>query len=189
MKKAKRVISLLLCVIFLGQSMLLTSFAETSSVSALSPPPELIILEGEEWIPDAVDPSTISTYGVDDDCRHNGAVPKNYRYIGAVRGNTSADVHATNAFTGVVGLLVGGPFGKLLSIFSVASEIISIIFPGDKLEGNYIKYQYIYNFGPDPNMYWFHTFYSFATKNGEPVGSTCEATYSPKKSPSDFFQD
>lgn len=46
-----------------------------------------------------------------------------------------------------------------------------------------------YNFGPDPNMYWFHTIYDCATMNGEYVGTACYATYSPRKPTSDRFQD
>lgn len=180
----KRLLAFLVCVTLCIQVIPSVHATENNSES-LTPPPELIILEGEEWIPGAVDPLLTSTYGSDDDCRHNGASPSNYRYIGAVRGNTTADTVAVSVFTGVISVFVPGAFGVTFDVISALSDI----FPGDRLEGDYIKYQYIYNVGPDPNMYWFHTFFSFATVNGEAVGSQCYATYSPKKTTADPFQD
>lgn len=182
--KHRRIFALLMCLALFIQACP-SSYAVEGQPETLTPPPELIILEGEEWIPGAVDPRLISTYGSDDDCRHNGATPSNYRYIGAVRGNTTADTVAVNVFTGVISVFVPGAFGITFDIVSAVSDIFS----GDKLEGDYIKYQYIYDFGPDSNMYWFHTFFSFATQGGKPVGSQCYATYSPKKSTDDPFQD
>lgn len=175
---------MLLCTVLVCQQLMLDSFAEEKSTEPQSPPPELIILEGEEWVPDAVDPLSISTYGYDDDCRHNGASPPKYRYIGAVRGNTQYDVFAVDILKAVISVSVPGT-QIVLDIISALENI----FPGDELEGDYYRYQYIYEVGPDPNLYWFHTVYSCATKNGEYVGTACYATYSPKKPVSDPFQD
>lgn len=155
----------------------------TNGESELTPPPELIIGEGEVWIPGAIDPNLISLYGEDDECRHRGE-PSNYRFIGAVQGNTIADAVAVDVFTGIISVFIPAPFGWAFDLISA----ISSIFPGDKLEGDYVKYQYIYNFGPDPNMYWFHTSFVFKDDNGNHIGGDCYATYSPKK-PGDKFQD
>ena len=56
----------------------------------------------------------------------------------------------------------------------------------DAIGGDYVRYQYIYEIGPDPNMYWEHTFFQMATVNGQEVGSACYATFSPKKEPGQF---
>lgn len=180
----KRFLSLFLAsALFLSATV--AAYAVEDNSTKLEPPPELIILDGEEWIPNAPEPS-LRTCGVDDDCRHNSGHPANYRYIGAVKGNTTADVKWVDGVVFGVGLALPTPFGTVLS---VAVNLSKEIFPGDKLEGNYIRYQYVYNVGPDPNMYWFHTFYTFATVTGDPAGSQCHATYSPKKSTSDPYQD
>lgn len=161
------------------------SYAAKGFGEELTPPPELVIGEGEEWIPGAIDPFSISTYGEDDECRHHGQ-PSNYRYIGAVRGHTDVDILAVNLFTGVISLGIGN---LALNIVSLALQTLYSISPGDELEGPYIKYQYIYNNGSlDPNMYWYHTFYQFETQDGDLVGNGCLATYSPEK-PGDPFQD
>ena len=150
----------------------------------LTPPPELIIEEGEEWLPNVPDPF-IATRGMDDDCRHNSGHPQNYRYIGAVKGSTQADTLAVDIVLNIITLALPRLIGDTISI-AFANNKVTV---GDKLEGEYIKYQYIYDVGPDPNMYWFHYWFSFATRNGEPVGNQCYATYSPKKSTSDPYQD
>lgn len=181
MKKRLFSISLVLAL-FLSATV--PVYATEDKSSELTPPPELIILEGEEWIPNAPDPS-LKTRGVDDDCRHNSGHPANYRYIGAVKGSTSADVKAVNLFLSLITVKLPAQIGVVLDLFTDTVELM----PGDELHGEYIKYQYIYNVGPDPNMYWFHSFFQFATKNGKPVGNQCYATYSPKKSTSDPYQD
>lgn len=157
----------------------------TESESELVPPPELVIGKGEVWIPGAIDPNLIALCGEDDECKHHGQ-PSKYRYIGAVRGNTTADAVAVNVFTGIISVFIPKPFGWAFDIASMLSDVG--ILPGDKLEGDYIKYQYIYNVGPDPNMYWFHYFFSFKDKKGNRIGGDCYATYSPTK-PGDKFQD
>lgn len=160
-------------------------FNSANGESELTPPPELIIGEGEVWIPGAIDPNLISLYGEDDECRHHGQ-PSNYRYIGAVYGNTDLDVLAVNLLEEVITFFV--PESKfaftLLTTIERLATILGLV-DNDKLTGDYMKWQYIYNFGPDPNMYWFHTFYY--TPNYE-LALGCEATYSPKK-PGDPFQD
>lgn len=164
------------------------AFFDTAENEKLTPPPELIIEEGERWIPDAVDPFSVSTYGSDAECGHNGH-PDNYRYLGAVEGNTEADAQAVDLVTKVVTLGVPKPFKIVVKLAFKAIDVLEKITEGDKLQGNYIKYQYIYNFGLDPNMYWFHTVYEFETEDQIEVGNACYATYSPKKSTSDPFQD
>ena len=150
------------------------------------PPPELVIQEGEEWIPDAVDPFSIVPYGSDDECRHGGAVPSGYRYIGAVCGNTNADVIWVDLFSLGVSSKIPNKISLIISIAGIIADAITV---GDKLQGPYIKWQYIYDEGGlDPNMYWYHTVYQFATVNGYPVGDACYATYSPQK-PGDPLQD
>lgn len=168
-------------------SVVLPVRASDAPSTELTPPPELIIEEGEEWLPNVPDPF-IATRGMDDDCRHNSGHPQNYRYIGAVRGSTTADAQAVNFVTQIVTLGISFPWSLLLDFSFDAMQTYDLEV-GDKLQGNYIKYQYIYNAGPDPNMYWDHYWYSFATKNGKPVGNQCYATYSPKKSTSDPYQD
>lgn len=173
---SRRFLSMALCIsMALSSSVIFCSAADNSE--SLTPPPELIILEGEEWIPDAVDPLLMTTYGSDDDCRHNGASPANYRYIGAVRGSTQADILAVDGLVLTISLLLPQPYGSILSVVSYIANLL----PSDELEGEYIRHQYMYNVGPDPNMYWFHTYYAFATQNGKPVGSACHATFSPKQ--------
>jgi len=180
----KRLISVALLISTISALILNTYAVSNEEISAISPPPELIILDGEEWIPDAVDPFAITMYGSEDECKHGGGKPENYRYIGAVRGSTSADTIAVNLFTDIISLFLPKPFNIALTFIGFAENIV----PNDQLEGEYIKHQFIYNFGPDPNMYWYHYHFEFATKNGKPVGDACYATYSPKK-PGDPYQD
>lgn len=134
----KKIVCMLLCIALMCQQLVFVSFAEVNTTDSLSPPPELIILEGEEWVPNAVDPLSISVHGYDDDCRHNGASPSNYRYIGAVRGSTELDVLAVDILTKVISVCV--PESAIA--FDILSAIQKI-FPGDRLEGDYYKYQYI----------------------------------------------
>lgn len=82
---------MVLCLSMAVSSSIIFCSAKESTKNR-TPPPELIIGEGEVWVPDAIDPRLIQTRGSDDECRHGGGSPDNYRYIGAVRGNTTADV-------------------------------------------------------------------------------------------------
>lgn len=162
------------------------NYATTMDAGELTPPPELVIGEGEEWIPGAVDPRLYMPMGDEDECGHyNG--PSNYRYLGAVRGNTTADVEAIKLALDFVLLAVPKPFDTIIDI-TCDSLIDYELEEGDSVQGDYVKYQYIYNVGPDPNMYWYHTFFAFATVHDQPIGETCYATYSPEK-PGDPFQD
>lgn len=179
----KKMISLLVSLAMIC-SLIPAVYAEGDNYDTGTPPPDLIILEGETWIPDAVDPRTIAPHGGDDECRHGLYPPEDYVFIGAVRGNTTADTTAVDMFTGVIGLFVPA-FGVAIAVVGIIEDI----FPGDKLEGDYIKLQYKHYFGPDPNLYWFHTHFDFATQRGVPVGPACYATFSPKKSTNNPFQD
>lgn len=189
MNCSKKLISIFLFVSIVAGIIPVTGAVDVNSSGSpsddrISPPPELVILEGEEWIPDAVDPFSITLYGSEDECKHGGGKPVNYRYIGAVRGSTSADTRSVNIATGIISLFLPTPFNVALTLIGIASNVM----PNDQLEGEYIKHQFVYNVGPDPNMYWFHYHFDFATRNGKPVGETCYATYSPKK-PGDPYQD
>ena len=135
-------------------------FNSPDGESELTPPPELIIGEGEVWIPGAIDPNLISLYGEDDECRHHGQ-PSNYRYLGAVYGSTKLDVAAVSLLELTITFLVpaSGIAFSLVTAADNISTILGLVDDSDQLTGDYIKYQYIYNFGLDPNMYWFHTFY------------------------------
>lgn len=124
----KRVLTIALIISLLATSLIVSNAADVSG-GTQEPPPELIILEGEEWIPE--------------------------------------------------------PFNTIISLASKAFVIFDLL-PSDKLEGDYVRYQYIYEIGPDPNMYWEHTFFQMATVNGQEVGSACYATFSPKKEPGQF---
>lgn len=182
MRSNRKISALLAMALFLSVALPVKAAEEPST--ELTPPPELIILEGEEWLPNEPDP-LIPTRGMDDDCRHNSGHPKNYRYIGAVKGSTQADTLAVDIVLNIITLGLPRILSDTITIISAGNKVTV----GDKLEGEYIKYQYIYNVGPDPNMYWFHYWFSFATRNGEPVGNQCYATYSPKKDASDPYQD
>lgn len=186
----KKMFSALLAVAMLCAMMVPASaaYVDTAENEKLTPPPELIIEDGERWIPGAVDPFSVSTYASVDECGHNGH-PDNYRYLGAVEGNTKADAQAVDLVAKVVTLGVPKPFKIVIKLTFKAIDVLEKITEGDKLQGNYIKYQYIYDFGPDSNMYWFHTVYEFETEDQVAVGGACYATYSPKKSTSDPFQD
>ena len=176
-------ISFILCISMVC-SCIIVANAEETEKEALTPPPELIIEEGETWVPDAVDPFSMSPYGDEDDCGQYGG-PSNYRFIGAVKGSTQADVKAVHAVEKIIQCYIPKPFDWM---FKIVCKVAEKLLPGNKLEGDYMKYQYIYNVGPDPNMYWFHYFFEFATVDGEAVGNACYGTYSPKK-PGDHFQD
>ena len=149
-------------------------------VSKLSPPPGLV------WVPGAINPNSISLLGEDDECRHHGQ-PKNYRYIGAVKGNTFIDVMATDLATGGISFFVPSPFGYAFWAVGLF-DLVTTVIKGDTLQGSYMKWQYIYNVGPDPNMYWFHTFFYATTDRNAKLALGCQATYSPPK-PGDQYQD
>lgn len=160
----------------------------SDGISELTPPPELVIEEGEVWVPGSIDPNLISLYGEDDECRHHGQ-PQNYRYIGAVYGKTTYDDLTVNLVTGALSVVVPS-LGIPLLIVTNADTILDLlgIVEDNRLKGSYMKWQYIYNVGPDPNMYWFHTFYYTNTQAGQQIALGCTATYSPPK-PGDRFQD
>lgn len=155
-------------------------------VSKLSPPPGLVLQKGEVWVPGAINPNSISLLGEDDECKHHGQ-PKNYRYIGAVKGNTSFDVTAIDILTGTIFFFAPAPFNIALVAASVY-DLATSLTKGDTLQGSYMKWQYIYNVGPDPNMYWFHTFFYATTDRNAKLALGCQATYSPPK-PGDQYQD
>lgn len=179
----KRVLTIALIISLLATSLIVSNAADVSG-GTQEPPPELIILEGEEWIPDAVDPFLISPHGDEDECGHYGHPPK-YRYIGAVKGRTYMDDIIVDTVAEIVTGWIPEPFNTIISLASKAFVIFDLL-PSDKLEGDYVRYQYIYEIGSDPNMYWEHTFFQMATVNGQEVGSACYATFSPKKEPGQF---
>ncbi|MEL7655111.1 MAG: hypothetical protein AAGU75_04290, partial [Bacillota bacterium] len=92
----QRCLAMVLCLSMAFSSSIIFSTAEEStenqtpptdlnigeaedSAGNRTPPPELIIGEGEVWVPDAVDPCTVLMRGSDDECRHGGGSPANYR--------------------------------------------------------------------------------------------------------------
>ena len=70
----------------------------------------------------------------------------------------------------------------------IVYDLATSLTKGDTLQGSYMKWQYIYNVGPDPNMYWFHTFFYATTDRNAKLALGCQATYSPPK-PGDQYQD
>lgn len=179
----KPFLAITLCI-SMFMSIVPLSYAAKGFGEELTPPPELIIGEGEEWIPGAIDPFSISTYGEDDECKHHGR-PVNYRYIGAVRGNTVVDAIAVDIVSSLVTLWIPSPYNLPLDIYFLVEGALSA---GDQIYADYIKYQYIYNSSPDPNMYWHHTFFDFSAPDDAYFGGDCYATYSPPK-PGDPYQD
>lgn len=178
----RRYMALVLCFT-LAFSSSIVSYANGETSENQTPPPELIIGEGEVWVPGAVDPLLLAPYGTGDSCSHDG-YPSNYRYLGAVKGSTKADVQSVSLTTKIISVFVPAPFKYALKIANVLVKVSA----EEEIQGEYIKYQYIYDFGPDSNMYWFHTVFEFATLKGVDIGEACYATYSPKK-PGDPYQD
>ena len=126
MRSNRKISALLAMALFLSVALPVKAAEEPST--ELTPPPELIILEGEEWLPNEPDP-LIPTRGMDDDCRHNSGHPKNYRYIGAVKGSTQADTLAVDLFLNVITLGLPVILSDNITTSNISIFIMSALTP------------------------------------------------------------